>query len=214
MPCSRSATAIARVGPSASRQADEHLVDRLPFDVGCLATQQLVHSMRRREAVVEWRRRERRRRDSGAPPARAACRRGRRTFAPHATPPRPCRDCPDVRRSRSADRRVRDDAAARPRRRTSRGRGGGTRLQWTGPLPSQVAPVDSEKTRMCSCRAAIRLGTTWSGNTILARTGALTRLSDLRRLDVFLRQRLDFAERQREVERRVRDGAEVRVGPR
>ena len=31
---------------------------------------------------------------------------------------------------------------------------------------------DSEKTRQCSCSAAIRLGTNWTGTTILARTGA------------------------------------------
>ena len=47
--------------------------------------------------------------------------------------------------------------------------------QCTGPLSStSVTPVDSENTRMCSCSAAMRLGTTCSGRTIFARTGALT----------------------------------------
>ena len=49
--------------------------------------------------------------------------------------------------------------------------------QCTGPL-SHTAPVDSEKTFMCSCSAAMRFGTTYSGSTIFARTGAFTVCSD------------------------------------
>src|SRR5436190_22756956 len=47
-------------------------------------------------------------------------------------------------------------------------------IQCTGPFDHPTFEYDSEKTRMCSCSAATRLGTNCTGTTTRARTGART----------------------------------------
>ena len=70
--------------------------------------------------------------------------------------------------------------------------------------------------RSCSCSAASSVGTLCNGSTMRARTGRADHMIGARRdstlFDVLLRERLHFAERQRAIERRVRDGAEIGVG--
>src|SRR5262249_33102895 len=54
------------------------------------------------------------------------------------------------------------------------------RLQWTGPAPlfQPTLVYESLKTRQCSCSAAIKFGTNWTGTTTFILTGARTTCSD------------------------------------
>ena len=56
----------------------------------------------------------------------------------------------------------------------------GSALSESGPAPlfQPTLLYDSEKTRQCSCSAAMRFGTNCTGTTTLTRTGARTTCSD------------------------------------
>ena len=112
--------------PRRRRQADEHLVDRLPLDLGRLAPEQLVDVERGREVGVERAVEEDAVGTAEGGLRERHARRGCRTCALRVTPRPPSRGRPAVRRSRPGARLDRVGGAARRRRRTSRGRGGQT----------------------------------------------------------------------------------------
>ena len=67
---------------------------------------------------------------------------------------------------------------------------------------------------MCSCSAATRLGRNCTGTTTRAPNRRFHNMLALRVADCLVRERQHLAERQREVERRVGNGAKVGVDAR
>ena len=98
---------------------------------------------------------------------------------------------------------VRVEAGARPAGLVQRTLGPARRASARSALPGPRASVPAARRS--------RPGTTLKGSAMRATTGARTVCDASALLDVALRQRPHVAERQREIERRVRDRAEVRV---